>query len=104
MDIDTTLLKQFLFWIVGGVGAGALTYYIFENVTKLDNLLPKYKRYGSLITAALLATGAYAASVGLGYFPNPAGWQGWLESLFAVAFVAIGGSQWLHGARKLGDG
>ena len=104
MDVDTTLLMQFLFWIAGGVGAGALTYYLFENVPQLAALSPKLKRYGSLALSAVLAMAAFAAAVGLGYFDTPAGAQGWLEALFAVAFVAVGGSQWLHGARKLPNG
>lgn len=101
MDLDTSLLKQFLFWIVGGVGAAAITYYVFENVSTLADLNPKVKRYLSLAVAAALAMAAFAGSVGLGYFEIPVGWQGWLEALFAVAFVAVGGSQWIHGSRKL---
>ena len=101
MDIDNTMLNQVLVWIVGGGGAAALTYYIFENVKKLDTLTPLYKRFASLVVAAVLAVGAYAASVGLAYVVTPVGWQGWLEALFAVAFVAVFGSQGIHGARKL---
>ena len=104
MDIDQTLLKQVLVWIVGGGGAAALTFYVFENVKKLAALAPKPKRYASLGIAAVLAVVAYAATVGLNYSDAPAGWQGWLEALFAVAFVAVFGSQGLHGMRKLGNG
>ena len=104
MDIDSTLLMQFLVWIAGGVGAGAVTYYLFENVPQLASLQPKLKRYGSLALSAVVAMAAFAAAVGLGYFDTPAGAQGWLEALFAVAFVAVGGGQVLHGAKKLGNG
>lgn len=103
MDVDTTLLMQFLFWIAGGVGAGAVTYYLFENVPQLALLSPKLKRYASLALSAVVAMGAFAAAVGLGYFDTPLGAQGWLEALFAVGFVAVGGSQVIHGMRKLGN-
>ena len=45
--------------------------------------------------------GAYAASVGLGYQPEPVSQQAWVEALFAVAFVATGLSQVIHGRAKL---
>lgn len=101
MDIDNTLLQQFLFWVVGGVGAGVVVYFLFENVQPLASLQPKHKRYASVALSAVVAMAAFAACVGLGYFDTPSGWQGWLEGLFAVAFVAVGGSQLLHGNRKL---
>ena len=101
MDIDTTMLNQALVWIVGGGGAAAITYFLFENVKKLGALTPLYKRFASLAVAAALAVVAYAASVGLSYVTTPVGWQGWLESLFAVVAVAVVGSQSIHGARKL---
>jgi hypothetical protein len=54
----------------------------------------------AVIGPALLATLAFAVTVGLGYADTPVGWQGWLESLFAVGFVASGGAALLHGASK----
>jgi hypothetical protein len=101
MDVNTSLLSQFLFWIAGGVGSGAITYVLFERVAVLKSLAPLPKRVGTLALSAVLAMGAFAAAVGLGYFDQPSGWQGWLEALFAVAFVAVGGSQLIHGAKKL---
>jgi hypothetical protein len=95
---------QFLFWLAGGIGAGAVTYYLFENVPQLADLAPKLKRYGSLALSAVVAMAAFAAAVGLGYFDAPVGAQGWLEALFAVGFVAVGGSQVIHGSRKLPNG
>lgn len=101
METDTTLLKQVLLWIVGGGGAMVIVYFVFEHSARLGALSPMLTRFASIVAAALLASLAFVASVGLNYTPDPVGWQGWLEGLFAVAFVAVGGSQWLHGARKL---
>ena len=101
METDTTLLRQVLFWIVGGGGAMGIVYLVFENWAELDVLSPKQKRYSSILAAALLASLAFIVSVVLNYTPDPQGWQGWLEGLFAVAFVAVGGSQWLHGFKRL---
>ena len=104
MSIDTSTLEQFLVWIVGGGGCATLTYLLMENVAELAELQPKLKRFASLMLAVALSILAFGAAVGLSYYPSPDGWQGWLESLFAVsamAFVAIGGSQGLHGKNKL---
>ena len=99
--MDTNALNQVLTWLFGGGGAMVATYWLMEQVPELANLQPNYKRYASLGIAALLSCLAYVFAVGLSYVDKPATPQGWLESLFAVAFLAIGGSQWLHGKRKL---
>lgn len=99
MDIDTTLLQQFLYWIIGP-GAGIAAFFAMENWIPAD-LSREAKRYISLSLAAVFSMGAFALSVVLGYLPNPATVQGWVESLFAIAFVAIGLSQVIHGRTKL---
>ncbi len=104
METDTTLLKQVLLWIVGGGGAMVIVYFVFEHSVRLDVLSPMLTRFASIVLAALLASLAFVVTVVLNYTPDPVGWQGWLEGLFAVAFVAVGGSQWLHGAKKLPNG
>ena len=99
--MDTILLKDFLFWIAGGVGSGAAAFWLFENIGFLSGLTPKPKRFWSLVVSAALAMLAYAASVVLGYSPTPADAQAWLQELFAIAFVAVNGSQLIHGALRL---
>jgi hypothetical protein len=47
---------------------------------------------------------AFVGAVALGGIDNPVTWQGWLESLFAVSFVATGLSQVIHGRAKLHEG
>lgn len=93
-------LSEWLVWIVGGGGAGVITYWIMEHL-KLD-LEPEAKRYIVLLLSALLACVGFAASVGLGYRISPAGWQGWLEQLFTVVFAAFTSSQVVHARLKLG--
>jgi len=101
MDIDTTLLQQVLSWVVAGGGAGIVTYFAMENWVPDDLLSHEGKRYLSLALAAVLAMAAFSLSVLLGYQPDPTTVQGWAESLFAVAFVATGLSQVIHGRMKL---
>ena len=94
-------LKTVLLWIIGGGGSAAVTFFLFENVAKLAALDPKPKRFASLGVSALLAMSAFSVAVAMTYLPTPLDWRAWLESLFAVAFVAVGGSQWIHGAYRL---
>lgn len=93
-------LSQWLTWIVGGTGAGVITYWLMERLA-LDSFAPEGKRYISLALACLLASLAYVASVVLNYSPEPADWQGWLETLFSIWFVAVTGSQAIHGRLRL---
>jgi len=99
--MDGTTLRDALTWLLSGGGAAVAAYWLMENVGYLSNLHSNYKRYVSLALAAGLASAAFAVMVGLGYQDAPVGWQGWLETLFTFAFVAVTGSQWLHGARQL---
>jgi hypothetical protein len=99
--MDGNTIKDALTWLLSAPGAAAVTYFLMENVSYLRNLQANYKRYASLALAAALAMGAFSVMVGLGYQEAPAGWQAWVEALFAVAFMAVGGSQWLHGLRQL---
>jgi hypothetical protein len=103
MDVDTTLLAQFLAWIVSGGGAGIITYFVMDTWIP-DSVTAEWKRYISLALAAAIAMAAFGAAVALGGIENPVTWQGWLESLFAVAFVATGLSQIIHGRKKLHEG
>jgi len=101
MSVDSTMLFLFLIWVVEGGGAGVVAYYLMEKVKQLANLNPEVKRYVSLAAAAVLAMAAFVVTVFLGYTPQPADAQGWLESLFAVAFLATNLSQIIHGRKQL---
>lgn len=94
MDVQTVLT-----WIVGGGGAGVLSYALIEEFG--SGLTSRAKRYLAIVLTALLGAGAYAASVWLGYVPAPETAQGWVEALAPVAFTAFGLSQIIHGERQL---
>jgi len=72
-----------------------------EKVPELARLSSEAKRYASIAIAAILSMAAFSASVGLGYEPTPASTQAWVEALFAVAFVASGLAQVIHGKAVL---
>ena len=98
-NIDPTLLKQILFYLIGP-GAGVVTFWLMDRYAP-DGWTSEIKRYVALALAAVLAMGAYAASVGLTYLPQPETVQSWIEALFAVAGVSIGLSQGIHGFARL---
>jgi hypothetical protein len=93
-------LADFLTWLIGGGGAAVLAFWLMEHLP-LEGLASEYRRYLSLAIAALVACAAFGISVALGYAETPVGWQAWLEALFAIIAVAIGGSQAIHGRRVL---
>jgi hypothetical protein len=99
--MDYTLLAQVLTWLFSGPGAGVITFYLMEKIPELAKLSSEAKRYVSLAMASVLAMGAFAGAVGLGYEAAPQSAQAWIEALFAVAFVSTGLSQVLHGRSKL---
>lgn len=101
MDTEVTALQQIILYLVGGGGAAIVSYWLLENVPQLTALTPKAKRVVSLALAATIAMLAYGAAVGLSYTETPVNVQSLLEALFAVAFLAVGGGQALHGLRKL---
>jgi hypothetical protein len=103
MEIDRTLLETFLVWVLAGGGAGIVTFFVMDKWIPQE-LGAEGRRYLSIAMAALLAMAAYAGAVGLSYLADPVTWQGWLESLFAVAFVATGLSQAIHGRARLHGG
>ena len=103
MNVDSTLLFLFLTYMVEGGGAGVLTYFLMEKARFLAALTAEGKRYASIAIAAILAMAFFVFAVGLQYHPRPETAQAWLEALFAVAFMATGLSQILHGRLKLRD-
>ena len=97
--MDTLTLA--LSWLFSGPGAGAASFFLMEKIPALANLSAELKRYVSMALAAVIAMAAFSVAVVLEYQPSPAGWQAWLEALFAVAGVAVGIGQMIHGRVKL---
>jgi len=93
-------LRDWLVWIIGGTGSGAITYWLMEHLP-LANWTSEAKRYLALALSAALACSAFAASVGLGYRNDPGTAQAWFEALFAVAFVAVTSGQMIHARKRL---
>ena len=93
-------LSEWLIWLIGGGGAGVVTYWLLERLP-LESWTSEAKRFLALALSALLACAAFAASVGLDYRPDPGTAQSWLEALFAVAFFAVTGIQVVHGRLRL---
>ena len=92
-------LSEALTWVIGGGGAAVIAFWLMEHVE--PDLAPEHRRYVSLVTAALLACVAFTLSGSLGYVEEPATVQGWIEALFSIAFVAVSGSQAIHGRLRL---
>ena len=101
-EVDYSTLAQVLTWIVSGPGAGVLAFWALGKWAWFAERTAEHKRYLSWASTALLAMAAFSGAVGLGYTPSPADVQTWAEALFAVAFLACGFSQTLHG-RTLRD-
>jgi hypothetical protein len=95
-------LHEFLSLLVSG-GAGAVVFWLMENVPALKGLRPDHKRYVSLLLAVLLPVAAWLGMVALGYQAAPGTWQGWIERVFVLATGSLVVSQGVHGAMVLRD-
>ena len=93
-------LRDALLILVSG-GGGAVVYWLMENIKFLKALYPDHKRYVSLGLSMLLPVLAWLVMLAMSYEPAPTNWQGWVESIFALAAGAIIVSQGLHGAIQL---
>ena len=94
-------LQDFLVWIISGGGVGIIAYWLMERIGERANLSAEWKRYLSLLLAALVAVAAYGGSVAIGYEPQPETVAAWIEGVFAVIAVAVGLSQAIHGFTRL---
>ncbi|NIQ88800.1 MAG: hypothetical protein GWN93_06830 [Deltaproteobacteria bacterium] len=104
MEIDRGLLKQFISWVASGGGALVISYAAMEFLGKRwPNLTSEIKRYMymSLILASGIAMFGYYLLVLAAYVPAPESTMAWIEILFSVAWLAVTGSQAVHGRRKL---
>ena len=97
--MQNDMLKQVLTWIIGGGGAGALTFLVMEKVP--EAWTAEVRRYVSIGLAFVFAVVAFGLSVEFNYSPVPSNWQAWIEACFEVGFVACGLSQAIHGRAKL---
>lgn len=100
MEVDISLWKQVLTWIITGPGSGAITFWLMEQFA--GDLRSDIKRYISLLLPGALAALFYIVfAVAFSYAEVPVGWKSWFETLFAVAAMAITTAQTIHGAKKL---
>jgi len=100
-DDGTLTLEQGLAWVLGGGGAGALTYIAIDKIPYLKKQPPDYKRYWSIGIVVVLAAAAWGLTMLMGYSPVPTNWRQGVEMAFSVMFVAITSSQILHGVIDL---
>ena len=100
-DDGALTLEQGLAWVLGGGGAGVLTYFIVGKVPFLKKQEPDYKRYWSIGIVVVLAACAWGLTMLMGYSPVPTTWRAGIEMAFSVMFVALTSSQIMHGAIDL---
>ena len=103
MNVEYTLLQQFLFWVLGP-GAGVVAWWLLGFVQRhnpeIDGLSKEHKTYLAIIVSAALAIVTYLTVVALGYLPTPINDQMWVEGIFAVAGSSFGLSQIIHAATE----
>ena len=103
MEVQYTLLQQFLFWGLGP-GAGVIAWGLLKlaqrRSPKIDALSKEYKTYLAIVISIVVACFFFYASVSLGYLPTPETPQRWLEGLFAAGGTSFGLSQIIHAATE----
>jgi len=93
-------LREALLALVSG-GAGAVVYWLMENIAYLKNLAPDIKRFVSIALSAVIPVAAWLIMIGMAYEQPPGTWQGWLEAIFALIAGSLIISQGLHGVLRL---
>ncbi|MHC4542899.1 MAG: hypothetical protein ACYSYL_00030 [Planctomycetota bacterium] len=99
--LDTNLLIDGLKWLIAGGGAMVAVYALMEAIPYLANLGAEVKRYVSYGLGATIGAGSTALLVWLKAITTPSTPQEWVLLLAAGALLACGGSQLIHGYRKL---
>jgi len=101
VEVDYTLLQQFLFWLLGP-GAGILAWGAMalaqKRSPKIDALSKEYKTYLAIVLSVAIACIAYYSVVSLGYLPTPTNGQMWFEGFFAAGGESFLLSQIIHAA------
>lgn len=86
---ETIDLSLFLLWLITP-GAGLIAAYIAARIPAIAQLAEDLKRLVTGAMAAVIGVGAYLGQIAMEYVAAPADWRGWVEALFAVAFIAAG--------------
>lgn len=101
LEINMDLIKLVLFYVIGGGGSAAFSFWAMTKIKAQKDLGAEGNRYLSIAISAATGIAAFVAAVFLSYLPMPATPQDWLEAVFAAGFIAGGGSQAIHGRAKL---
>jgi hypothetical protein len=92
-------------WIALEGGAGILAYLFWRelerNSARVDKVVPRLKRYATLVIAVLFAWLALPLLIWLGAYPVPQIPQEWVQALFATAAASVIASQAVHGKLDL---
>ena len=100
MNVDRSLLQAALAWLATE-GASLFSSWGLERIKAFQKLSSEYKLYVSYAVTGLVGVLAYLAMMGMQYVPVPVGYIVWIETLFAVAAVAILGPQIVHRVSRL---
>lgn len=95
-------LKDVLLYITT-VGAGLAAFWLIENVAWFATLSPRGRRIAAYALAAAIGIVAWLAEIAMLYTPTPIGWRAWVEGAVAVAMIASGLGQLIHGAKYLSN-
>ena len=95
-------LKEVLMYVIYG-GAGAVVQRFLEWLSAtwpaFDNWPGESKRYLAFVLDVVVATGCFGIAVAFGYLEAPVTLKAWLETLFAIGFLAITTQQVVHARR-----
>jgi len=97
-------LEGLLTWLWTGGGAGALAYWLMEQLVGLQAWPKFWRRMTSFALTIMVAIAAYWVAVTMYYEEGCADWRCWVEQIANVALLAVLSSQTLHGKLKLGQG
>ncbi len=87
-------LMEFLAWLAGGVGSGAVVYWLWgvleRNFESVNELTKEMKSYLTTLLSIVVAVFGYIGQLAMNYETMPTSATDWIESIFGVMLLAVG--------------
>jgi hypothetical protein len=101
MDFVDT--KSIITWLIEGGGAGIVSWWLFEQLTKtksMKKMKKEWKRFWAVVLAIIIGGAvAYGGSL-INIYPRPESLEAWLDLLVKIGLLAAAANQLAHGFIK----
>lgn len=98
--MEFTDVKSLITWLIEGGGAGVISWWLFEQLTKnksLKKMKKEWKRFWAVVFAIII--GGVVAYIGslFNLYPLPESLEAWFDLLVKIGLLAAAANQLAHG-------